>query len=102
MRRRSSSCAVMSRTREALSSSSCSLRRAVEPHVGDGGRRLPGDRAEEGELGHVVLPVAARPELEAAEALVTAHEVLGGHGIPDDLAGDGGHRGDLAVRRRAR
>ena len=57
---------------------------------------------QEGELGHVVLPVAARPELEAAEALVTAHEVLGGHGIPDDVAGDGAAPRRPRRRRRAR
>ena len=69
-----------------------------EPDVRHRRRGLPRHRAEEGELGHVVAPVPSRSELQAAEALGAADEVLGRHGIPDEVADDGRRRCHLPAR----
>ena len=64
-RRRSSSCAATSRSREARQLVELLGELRGQAHVGDGCRGLAGDRSQQRALGVAVLAAAPRPDLDA-------------------------------------
>ena len=71
-----------------------------QAHVRDGCRGLARDRSQQRPLRVAVLAAAPRPDLDAPEGLVAAHEVARLDRLAGDVTTDpDGHRGERGIRR---